>query len=44
MYYRDEIWIAYWDAFARPERQPRLGTGAPDTWWWDEQKAKKIGL
>ncbi|WP_158819042.1 extracellular solute-binding protein [Methylocapsa sp. S129] len=44
MYYRDEVWIAYWDAFSRPERQPRLGTGAPDTWWWDEQKAKKIGL
>jgi microcin C transport system substrate-binding protein len=44
MYYRDEIWIAYWDAFSRPQRQPRLGTGAPDTWWWDEEKAKKIGL
>jgi microcin C transport system substrate-binding protein len=44
MYYRDEVWIAYWDAFSRPERQPRLSTGAPDTWWWDEQKAKKIGL
>jgi microcin C transport system substrate-binding protein len=44
MYYRDDIWIAYWNAFSRPERQPRLGTGAPDTWWWDEDKAKKIGL
>ena len=44
MYYRDEVWIAYWDAFSRPERQPKLGTGAPDTWWWDEAKAKKIGL
>ncbi|THD49165.1 MAG: ABC transporter substrate-binding protein [Bradyrhizobium sp.] len=44
MYYRDDIWIAYWNAFSRPEHQPRLGTGAPDTWWWDEEKAKKIGL
>jgi microcin C transport system substrate-binding protein len=44
MYYRDETWVAYWDAFSRPERQPKLGTGAPDTWWWDEAKAKKIGL
>ena len=44
MYYRDETWLAYWDAFSRPGRQPRLGTGAPDTWWWDEDKAKKIGL
>jgi microcin C transport system substrate-binding protein len=44
MWYRDEAWLAYWDAFSRPERQPKLGTGAPDTWWWDEAKAKKIGL
>lgn len=44
MWYRDEAWVAYWDAFSRPERQPKLGAGAPDTWWWDEQKAKKIGL
>ncbi len=44
MYYRDDVWIAYWDVFSRPERQPKLGTGAPDTWWWDAEKAKKIGL
>ena len=44
MWYRDEAWLAYWDVFARPERQPKLGTGAPDTWWWDVEKAKKIGL
>ncbi len=44
MWYRDTAWVAYWDAFARPERQPKLGTGAPGTWWWDEGKAKTIGL
>jgi microcin C transport system substrate-binding protein len=44
MWYNDAAWLAYWDAFSRPERQPKLGTGAPDTWWWDEEKAKKIGL
>ncbi|MGD0565473.1 MAG: extracellular solute-binding protein [Roseiarcus sp.] len=44
MWYNDSAWLAYWDAFSRPERQPKLGTGAPDTWWWDEEKAKKIGL
>lgn len=44
MWYRDETFLAYWDAFSRPERQPKLGTGAPETWWWDEEKAKKIGL
>ncbi|MGD0642133.1 MAG: extracellular solute-binding protein, partial [Roseiarcus sp.] len=44
MWYNDAAWLAYWDAFSRPDRQPKLGTGAPDTWWWDEEKAKKIGL
>src|SRR5574337_478745 len=44
MWYRDTAWIAYWDAFSRPDRQPKLGVGAPGTWWWDETKAKKIGL
>ncbi len=44
MWYRDTSWIAYWDAFSRPERQPKLGVGAPGTWWWDEGKAKAIGL
>ncbi|MGO8833633.1 MAG: extracellular solute-binding protein [Roseiarcus sp.] len=44
MWYRDQSLIAYWDIFSRPEREPKLGTGAPDTWWWDVEKAKKIGL
>ena len=44
MWYRDTAWVAYWDAFSRPERQPKLGVGAPGTWWWDEAKAKAIGL
>ena len=33
--------IAYWDAFARPERQPRYYRGIPDTWWTDKDKAGK---
>ena len=44
MWYRDTAWVAYWDAFSRPERQPKLGVGAPGAWWWDEGKAKRIGL
>jgi microcin C transport system substrate-binding protein len=44
MWYRSNALLAYWDAFSRPERQPKMGTGAPDTWWWDAEKAKKIGL
>jgi microcin C transport system substrate-binding protein len=43
MWYRDTAWVAYWDAFERPERQPKLGVGAPGTWWWDAAKAKAIG-
>jgi microcin C transport system substrate-binding protein len=43
-WYKDSVWVAHWDAFSRPDRQPKLGVGAPDTWWWDADKAKKIGL
>jgi microcin C transport system substrate-binding protein len=34
--------IAYWDVFARPERQPRYYRGIPDTWWADKDKAAKL--
>ena len=44
MWYKSGDFIAYWDVFSRPEKQPKFGTGAPDTWWWDEAKADKIGL
>ncbi len=44
MWYNDDAWLAYWDVFSRPDQTPKLGTGAPDTWWWDADKAKKIGL
>jgi len=44
MWYKSGDFIAYWDVFSRPARQPKLGTGAPGTWWWDEAKAAKIGL
>ena len=43
-WYKDSVWVAHWDAFSRPDRQPKLGVGAPDTWWWDSGKAGKIGL
>ncbi len=44
MWYRDTYWVAYWDAFSRPDIQPKLGVGAPGTWWWDDKKAKAIGV
>lgn len=44
MWYRDNALLAYWDEFDRPKRQPTYDTGAPGTWWYDSEKAKKIGL
>jgi microcin C transport system substrate-binding protein len=34
--------VAYWDLFNRPERGPRYDTGVVSTWWYDEDKAKRI--
>jgi microcin C transport system substrate-binding protein len=34
--------VAYWDLFSRPERSPRYETGVVSTWWYDENKAKRI--
>jgi microcin C transport system substrate-binding protein len=34
--------VAYWDLFGRPERGPRYETGVVSTWWFDEEKAKRI--
>ncbi len=35
-------WVAYWDVFARPATKPRYARGAPETWWYDRDKAEKI--
>ncbi len=43
MWYRASEWIAYWDQFSRPEQKPRFASGAPGTWWYDAEKAKRIG-
>lgn len=34
--------IAHWDRFGRPEKKPDYDLGFPATWWWDEEKAKKV--
>ena len=41
-WYKGSHWIAYWDVFGRPERQPRYFRGIPATWWADSDRAKKI--
>ncbi len=43
MWYSDKARIAYWDIFDRPQQTPKFGTGAPATWWFDAQKARRIG-
>ncbi len=42
-WYKASHWIAYWDVFGHPPAQPRYFRGIPDTWWYDADKAAKIG-
>lgn len=32
----------YWDKFSRPEIQARFRSGFFDTWWYDEEKARRV--
>jgi microcin C transport system substrate-binding protein len=41
-WHKPSHWVAYWDVFARPPTKPRYGRGAPDTWWYDPDKATKV--
>ncbi|SIQ11088.1 extracellular solute-binding protein [Bosea sp. TND4EK4] len=43
MWWNDQTWIAHWDMFDRPRTKPKFGSGAPGTWWFDVEKAKRIG-
>ncbi len=42
-WFRADEWFAFWDIFSRPERRPRFSAGAPGTWWFDAEKAQRIG-
>ena len=35
--------IAHWDRFSHPEPLPEFAIGFPAIWWWDEEKAAKVG-
>jgi microcin C transport system substrate-binding protein len=40
----DRIRTARWDRFARPDPLPKYAEpGFPTVWWWDPEKAAKIG-
>jgi microcin C transport system substrate-binding protein len=40
---KPEHWFAYWNMFSRPEKVAQYDPGVLDTWWFDEEKAAKIG-
>ncbi len=43
MWWNPTEWLAYWDMFDRPQTKPKFGSGAPSIWWYDADKAKRIG-
>ncbi|WP_449410245.1 extracellular solute-binding protein [Methylobacterium komagatae] len=43
MWYSAQHRLALWDVFGRPPDPPKYDLGAPATWWFDPDKARKIG-
>jgi microcin C transport system substrate-binding protein len=43
-WYKPSHWIAHWDVFGRPQRVPRYNPGVEFTWWYDDEKAKRINF
>jgi microcin C transport system substrate-binding protein len=42
-WYKGSHWLSYWDVFGRPAGKPRYARGIPETWWYDREKAAKLG-
>jgi microcin C transport system substrate-binding protein len=42
-WYKASHWICYWDLFGRPAGKPRYARGIPETWWYDREKAARLG-
>ncbi len=36
--------VAYWDLFGRPARSARYDVGVVNSWWYDDEKAKRINF
>lgn len=36
------FWIAWWDRFGRPQRNPRYDIGFPDSWWVDPARDRAL--
>jgi len=41
-WYKASHWVAYWDVFNHPSKPPKYGRGAPETWWYERDKATKL--
>ncbi len=41
-YYRSPIWLAYWDKFGIPAKQPSYRGVDPDSWWIIPEKEKAL--
>jgi microcin C transport system substrate-binding protein len=41
-WYKAQHNIAHWDKFSYPPTKPKYSRGAPDTWWYDAEKAAKL--
>ena len=42
-WHKAAYWVASWDMFSRPAVKPLYDTGIVDTWWFDSEKAARIG-
>lgn len=43
MWYSSKHRLALWDVFGRPAKPPTYDLGAPATWWFEADKARRIG-
>ena len=41
-YYRSTRWLAYWNKFGMPEKQPEYLGADTDSWWIDTEKEKAL--
>ena len=37
-----DYWVAYWDMYEHPEKQPPFALSSLDFWWFNAEKAKAL--
>lgn len=42
-WYKPVYTMAFWNKYSRPEIKPKFDEGVIDTWWYDSEKAAKLG-